>query len=373
MNATIENTARLSALVKHEVDTSVEGWQTQVLLSFVSKDFDIFSTRFRDEELGPLLKLERDDSDSFYRMLAYFYVRATNFNFYVKGLSHAQRSAALIEPIGEMFIKTFRGNNVAERMTHIYSDSEIYNAEVPILWNAVTSFALMLESFANPKAFREYLGNTYLLPGLGQRSYWRGAVDDDTLILMLANSGELPGSGYYDVFHIDRRTARCSAVCKLSFLSDKVLSLVDATSKRYCLGGFEYDGETISYYWEHEYDNPTRSGNLWHLLPLRNSASLRALDKAVSDKELTRTALLSEGSQKVEGMEVTDVIISRSRLQICLENGETYSIDRNTVPFLRQISPDMPVGLFRRIEDGNIYAVWLTLKQTIPLSLFNKQ
>lgn len=370
MAATISNVSRFSALMKREMNMSYVGWQQQVLLAFVSKNFDGFSTRFRDEELGLLMKLEMEDADSFYNMLAYFFVKSTNHNFYTKGLTHSQQCATLIEPIGEWLAEIYPENSAAICMTHIYSKSELYNAEANTLWNAVKSLALVLESFANPDIYRKSVSKLYHLPTVGTRSYWRGDTDENIVILMWLNKGELPGSGYYEVYHIDRRDNSCRNICKMSFMSDEILSLSDVVDNISKLGIFTFDGETLSFNWERDNDDATHSGNHWQLLPLQNSASLRALDRAISDDTLTRSALLAEGWEPIESMEVEDLAISKQKVRLFLKNKSVYTIDRDMAPFLKQVSPDMPVGIFRRVEDGNLFAIWLTLKQVLPLSWF---
>lgn len=372
MYVTVTNASRLSALMKDEMNTAREGWQRQVLLAFVSRDFDCFSPRFRDEELGALMKLETEDADSFYNMLAWFYVKAVNFDFYTKGLTHRQRCAAMIEPVGRWLMGIYPENSMAEQVALTYSMSDIHNAEAETLWSGVKSFALMLECFANPDILRKTMNKLYKLPGIGSRSYWRGNTDEDTVILMSLNMGELPGSGYYDVYHVKRNGDGCRSVCKLLIMSDEILSLVNTSGKNPQLGVFGYDGERLSFTWEKENDDPTESGNLWHRLPLENSASLRELDRSVSDETLFQATLLAEGIETVEGMEVVEVILSRHWLRIYLKNKTSYKIDRNRVPFLKHVSPDMPIGIYRRIEDGDLYVVWLTLKQTLPLSFFQK-
>lgn len=370
MAVTISNTSQFSAMMRREMNTSHKEWQLQVLLAFVSKNFQYFSPGFRNGDLGMLMKLEMEDSDAFYCMLAYFYVKSTNFDFYDKSLTHRQQSAALIEPVGEWFMDIYPENSVAERMTHLYSASEIYNAEGSMLWNAVKSLAIVLESFANPDIFRKAVSKLYQLPGIGERSYWRGNTDENIVTLMWLNKGELPGSGYYEVFHVDRRDGSCRNVCRLSIMSDEILSVVDVVETNSKLGCYTFDGEVMTFCWERDNDDATHSGNRWQLLPLKNSASLRAIDRALSDEALIRAALLAEGSELAEEMEIDDVVVSKLQVKICLKNNTTYVIDREDASFLMQVTPDMPISIYRRVADGELFVAWLTLKQTIPLSWF---
>lgn len=264
MGSTISNTTKFTSLMKHEMNTSHPDWQFQALLAFVGKDYSHFSPRFRTEELSSIVKLSEDDPEAFFAMLAYFYVKSRRCQFYVKGIPYKEQCARLMEELGERLAAIYPENTMATNLVYCYSKSTVFDSESHILWNLVRSMASMLECFANPRKSIESVDDMLLLAGTGNRIYWR--ADRNNLLLAAVVHGRRPGSGFYEVFSVDRSGKAIENICSIYLLSENIVSVTDKLTKTSQLGIYSWDNRLLTFSWEAPEDNPTGAGNIWKRL-----------------------------------------------------------------------------------------------------------
>ncbi|MDE6561468.1 MAG: hypothetical protein K2K75_08820 [Muribaculaceae bacterium] len=370
MEAAIQNAYHFEKLIKPQMNLEHKDWQFHAIYPFISHDFSWFSPEFRKGDMQRLLLLELTDPRAFFNMLAYFYVTSTGVKFYQKkNLTHKQRCAEIIEPLGERLISLFPSNGLAAGLVYSYSISDLFNAEAPILWSLVETIGSMLQAFASPLDSTDKENRSRLLPGLPDRAYWKGN-DDEKILLLWSRHGKEPASGHYELFAIDKNSMIPVSIASLFFMSDEIMSVYIKRTSRSQFGVYKLEGNSMSFEWENPNDDPMQSGNKWELLTLESSQSLREIDRHLTDDALTREMAHGEGFDFDFAMQPADVIISRKQLSIVLKDGSKYSVDINFAPFLSKLTPAEPLMVCRQLSDGRIFAIWPEIRQSIPLDLF---
>lgn len=373
MEATIQNAYHFEKLIKPQMNLEHNDWQFHAILPFISHDYSSFYPDFRKGDMQRMLLLELTDTRAFFNMLAYFYITSTGVKFYQKkNLTHKQRCAKIIEPLGERLISLFPSNGLAAGLVYSYSISDLFNAEAPILWSLVETIGSMLQAFASPLDSTDKESRSRLLPGLPERAYWKGK-DDDKILLSWIRHGKEPASGHYELFAIEKNSKIPVSIASLFFMSDEIMSVYIKSSSRSQFGVYNFDGDSISFEWENPNDDPMQTGNKWSPLSLESSQSLRKLDRSLTDDALTREMAHGEGFDFDFAMQPADVIISRKQLSILLNDGSKYSIDIDFAPFLSKLTPAEPLMVCRQLSDDRIFALWHQIRQSIPLDLFTRQ
>lgn len=363
------NTDELRRLVKEYGTSEAKLDAFVVIRNLVAHDYSIFGDNIPEFNLKDLQNLESSGPEAYFTMLAYYYIKYGDANYYVTGKSHRERCATIMEGLGERFIEIYPENGVAGMSAYIYSKSEAFNGETPTLWSLVGSIAMMLQYFATPVNTIETTYDRRLLQGMTGRTYFKGK-DDNLVILALAIDGKIPGCGWYDIFKIDRNSGKFEDIAQIYFLSESIMTIRMKPVLSSQMGVYEWDGKTIDFTWVHEGEDPSGLGNKWEKLELANSQSLRELDRSLSDDALRWEMLRSEGLEEVPGYKIADVNISRQRLTIKLENGKEYCVSIEEWPFLRNLKPSEPVEIYREISTGRVFVVWTEVLQSIPLNLF---
>lgn len=371
ISTTIENTAGFNRLMKAETDNFRTIDPFDVLKAFISHDYSIFSTDFTSHELPGLQRLELTDPSAFFTMLAFFYFKALRVDFYERSKSYRERCAELMEWVGRRLIELYPANGIAAETVHVYSRSEILDAEAPILWNFITTLATLLQYYGTPDIGKLVAKDFLLVPFLPDRSYWRTDSSSD-LILMRAMKHNLPGSGYYEIFLIPPDTGTVENIGVISFLSDEILSYRDKNTGITRMGMFQIDEENLLFTRENGKESPFGTGDHWKRQSLRHSQSLRTLDKHLSENYLNECALSADGFKSVPGYSVTNVNLSRNGVRLSLDNGRIYEISYSTAPFLEYILPSNDVIVAEQMESGEIFVSWPQLMHCIPLRLFTR-
>ncbi|MDE6479739.1 MAG: hypothetical protein K2L45_05655 [Muribaculaceae bacterium] len=370
MEAAIQNAYHFEKLIKPQMNLGHKDWQFHAIYPFISHDYSHFSPEFRKGDMQRMLLLELTAPRAFFNMLAYFYIVSTDVKYYQKkSLTHKQRCAEIIEPLGERLIRMFPSNGLAAGLVYSYSISDLFNAETPILWSLVETIGSMLQAFASPLDSTYKESRSRLLPGLPERAYWRGK-DNNIILLLWSRHGKEPASGHYELFAIEKNSKIPVSIASLFFMSDEIMSAYLKRTSRSQFGVYNIAGDSISFEWENPNDDPMQTGNKWELLSPDSSQSLRELDRSLTDDALTREMAHGEGFDFDFAMQPADVIISRTQLSLLLNNGSKYSIDINFAPFLSKLTPAEPLMVCRQLSDGRIFAIWPEIRQSIPLDLF---
>lgn len=369
MRMAIINTGILHRILKPYIKPT--GGQTayDFVDAFISMDFEKLPEAFRQQSLDELLDLERSDHDAFYNMLAYFYYKYSNVDYYIKGASHRERSAKVLESLCEKFIRQYPENDLAANNVFLYSKSEILNGEVPILWSLIRTLASVLQMYARPVEILEHDIRTLRLSS--EREYWMG--NDNKSVIMTYASHDLSSQGYhYYTYRISRESRHIDYLGCLSFLSDDILSFYSASQKTSKLGVFEFDGLELCMEWEKPKDDPTTAGNKWTLVNKKNSQSLRNLDSSIDEESLFIEKLKSQGLREMADYHVVDVIISRETLVLKLRNHRSLSISINEVPFLQKLKPKYLVLICERESDSIPFVCWPQILHCLPLKYFTE-
>lgn len=254
MNVAIINAAQFGKIVRPYIKPKGPHPTCEVVGAFVSKDFTMFPDDFRHAYLDELLNLERTDPDAFYTMLAYFYYNTSGLDYYVRGESHRERSARILEALGEMFIRRYPENSLGIGFVYSYSKSEVLNGEAPILWSLIKTLATTLRMFGQPIETLER--DIRFLSLLDKREYWEGS-DRDALLLTSAATDFKSGQYRYEIFRIERDSRRIAYVGYFCFLSEEIVSFYSVARSAAMLGVYEFDGQKLCLTWEDPKDDPT--------------------------------------------------------------------------------------------------------------------
>lgn len=370
IEAAIRNASDFNRLIKPEFKQDYPEWQYQAILAFIIHDYSNFSLGFQNGNLMHILLFERNDPRAFYNMLAWFYVKSIDPKFYDRRLTHRERCAAIMEPLGERLKAIFPGNGLGVASAYAYSISEVYNSEAQILWSLVESMATMLAAFASPIGTTEKDCRYRLIPGIPERSYWEGS-DPDQVLLLWMRPGREAATGHYELFSINRKADSTTGLASIFILSDEIASVFTQKNSNTRMTVYTYAGDSLSFQWEDPQADPLQTGNCWTHLSPSSSQSLRELDRSLTDDALTREMARSEGFDYDFSRQPTDVVMSRNKLILLLKDGCRYYIDIDFAPFLRNINPEEPLIVCRQQSDGRDFAIWPEIRQSIPLDLFS--
>ena len=86
-----------------------------------------------------------------------------------------------------------------------------------------------------------------------------------------------------------------------------------------------------------------QTGNVWTLINPSASQSVRELDRTLTDDVLLREMARSEGFEYDSLRQPKDVILTRNKLMLILNDGSRHSFDIESAPFLRDINPNEPI------------------------------
>ncbi|MDE6555565.1 MAG: hypothetical protein K2K55_01215 [Duncaniella sp.] len=369
MVVTVSNTSLFSTLMKEETENFRKFSPTDIIMAFVDHDYSWFSKEFRLRQLDGIRRLEQTDPEAFFAMLAYFYFKSLHTDFYAGPKSHKDRCAAIMEPLGRRLMKKYPANGVAAFSVTAYSRS-IFNQEKPILWNLVGSLAVMLRYYATPELGKQIVREMWLLGALADRTYWT-VRSTDALILLSAEKLKIAGSGYYEVFLIEKERRTVQNVGTISFLGDSVMSYRDKCRPDVIMSMYDFDDGTLTFGWSDDTEAPVLLSGRWERLPTEYSESLREIDRSISDEKLLQAVLKAEGFESIEGAKVRNVRMSRTDMEITLQNDVSYRIPYADAPFLEFVSPNDEVFLARRIVDSEVFIFWPQLMHAIPLSCFS--
>ncbi len=371
MAAEVVNATRFYQVMKNFMKPKGALTVHEVVEAFVAGKFDVFPEEFRENELNELLSLERTDPDAFYNMLAYFYYKHSDVNYYIKGASHRERCAGVLESLGERFIELYPENGLAATFVYSYSKSDIFNSEFPILGTFIGSLATLLRFFSRPVEVLEAESDIRFLSALHKRDYW-AARDRASVILTLAVTDINAGSGHYEVFQIDRESRAIGYVGRLHFLSDEILVLSSETTATSKLGYYRFEDRVLTFEWEDPIDDPLSVGNTWTMLDMSRSQSLRQLDRFLTEDRLFAEKLKKQGVRELPEFKIEDVVISRTDLTLKLKNGNRLSIPISMAPFLQKIKPDDLVQILERESDEMVFVFWPKIMHSLPLEFFAK-
>lgn len=372
MASIVLSTSEFCQLIKGHCDHKDPDFSFKVLLAFISHDFSFFDQEFRDTTLNDILQIERSDPEALYIVLSYFYIKSTHLVFYKGKASHQERCASLLEPLGHRFIELYPENGLAAASVYAYSISKIYSSESQTLWSLLTSMANMLRFFAHPVDTLRTEPDIRRLSGISDRSYWQGKNPDE-VILTWYMSGSRATNGHYEVIKIHRDSGHMEDTASLTFLSDEILSVFSKPDSNSELGVYSWDGNSITFSWEKEDADPTRAGNSWTLLKLDNSQSLRILNRRLDDESIMQEVMRSEGFESDCRLQIADVVISREKYTLEMKTGQRYTLYVSEFPFLRSITPSELVLICHHIKEDTYYAIWPSIKHSIPLYLFTKE
>lgn len=369
MAVTVQNAARLNQIIKSHL-IQKDGYNVlKIVEAFVSRNFDMFTDSFKDNELNSLMNLERTDPDSFYNMLAYFYYKHSNAEYYIKGEQHRERCARVLESLGEKFISLYPENDLAANFVYLYSKSEVFNGEYPILWSLIQSIATLLQFYSRPVETLQTESEIHFLPSLHNRDYWKG-IDNQYIIITHAVTNINNDSGHYNVYKVDKSSRMIYYTGSLQFMSQDIVLFHSAVTHASQLGLYCLDENTLNFEWEKSDDNPLETGNTWTRLDLRSSEKLRTLDCWINDDRLYAEKIKASGLKEIIGHKVVDVSISREKLKLTLQNGNTLSISITAASFLNKIKPDDLVQIYERETDNAQFVVWPKIMHCLPLEYF---
>lgn len=370
MEAAIVNASDFNRLVRPEFRQDYPDWQYQAVLTFIIHEYGYFSPDFQNGDLNIILNFERTDPWSFYNMLAWFYIKAIAPKFYDRRLTHRERCAAILEPLGDRLNKIFPGNGLGLSHAYAYSISEIYNAETQNLWSLVESMSAMLAAYASPIATTAKDCRYLLLPGISIRSYWQGS-DPDKVLLLWLRPGREPATGHYELFAIGRKDGALEGLASIFIMNDQIASVFTKRNANTRLTVYTYNkDERLSFEWEDPDADPMQTGNVWTLINPSASQSVRELDHTLTDDVLLREMARSEGFEYDSLRQPKDVILTRNKLMLILNDGSRHSFDIESAPFLRDINPNEPILVCRQHSDAREFAIWPEIRQSIPLDLF---
>ena len=368
IEAAIDNASELNRLIRPEFNQDYSEWQYQALLAFIADHYDYFSPDFRNGDLQTILRFRHSNPRGFYSMLAWFYINSLSSNFYKRNKTHRERCAAIIEPLGNRLKEIFPGNGLGLIAAYAYSRSEIYNAESQTLWSLVESMAAMLEAFASPVETVDKDGRYRLIPGFTARTYWHG-TDPDKVLLLWLRPGRETATGHYELFSVNRASAATECLASIYILSEEIASVFTKHDSNTRMALYSYMDDILSFLWEDPEADPIQTGNKWSRLSTDRSRSLRELDRSITDDALTREMARSEGFDYDFALQPSDVVISRSKLTLYLNDGSRYSCPVDSAPFFRLLTPEEPLMICRTLAEGRLFAIWPEIRQSIPLDL----
>lgn len=365
----IENTGKLKRLLKAE-PKDLTNAAFEVLKAFIMHDYAVFSKDFRKEGLLGLQQLEHADSEAFFLMLAFYYFKSLNVNFYNSGETHTERCAQIIEPLGEQLIELYPANGIAAAAVYTYKSS-LFDSEAPVLWNCITTLASILQMYGTPDISRIVAKDMFLVPFLSNRTYLKSDNRSD-LMLMRAIQHNIPGSGFYDIFKINPDSGKVRSIGVITFLSDEIFSYRDKETGDTHLGVFELEDGYLGFIWANNMDSPSWMSKHWRIQTSETSLSLREMDKRLSDNILNEAAMLADGHKLLTNKIIVNVNMSRTGVRLSMTDGSIYKITYKAAPFLEYILPTNDVILGQRLSDGEIFVSWPQLMHCIPLRLFKQ-
>lgn len=369
MSNVVADTSHMIRLVRSGYDMRREDAAYEVVKALISRDYSMFPAEFKENELKEIHLLESEgDKDYYYTVLAYFYIVAGRKNFYVKGMSHAQRCERLMAEVGERLMELYPENGLGANFVHIYSTSNLLAMERQNLWLLVKSLAALFRFYGDPVGCHGE-GNMRGLPGVGERAYWREGERGVGRIFMTLKRHVRDGE-YFEAFEIDEEKLKAINTHAIKILSDSVFAIRQKETGNTELGAYEWDGTRFEMFLQPPVENPSSARScVWRKKELTSSMRLRELNKRISDEVLESEILRSEGLEEIAGYGVKDVEVTREALTLHLDNGTRYRIGMSEAKFLRELTPHETVKIYRQVKDGRIFAYWTDLLHCIELDI----
>lgn len=373
-------------------------WFDGAFSALLTEDYSALPERFEKELASNLQDMKARSSEIYYGMLAYAYISYKNITPYTA--AGARVLHARLHEMNEMLARLFPTNSRAYIGGQKVIETDLADEDLNVL-KLIYNLREVLANYVEEDYFERYLREKGHLLDVGEDSFWLSPDEKFTAGSVVYYFSVIPTNsklrGAYNVVKLRAASNRRDSFETIGFYNFVFLVANDKEHTQ-VLQITDYKTGAIGYA-VYSYDYDTRVLELGfgevaeNVFDMPTMLECAALDNPQGKDKKVWAAVLNEllaeqcGGFLLEAVNasaesefvylkeynVTNVVIDRERVVVCIENNEQitdFSIPVDAYPFLQKLSPLEFVSVARSKGSGELFFCWNDLGQSIPFSAF---
>ncbi len=356
--------------MKREFGELSDSLKFNLLIAFISDDYSIFSESYQEMELNRWILVKGYEKEMFFFMLSLFLLTDKTKSFYDKRCQTGENYKKLLTPICKQLKEMFPSNSVANSLSSGIFNTPMASLSYPCFLTAVRMGGVILKGYISGYEEAAFFKAMMKVSGLPNRTFWDEGENRNQLTFLRYVAVNKMGNGLYEYFQHNILTGRTDNPAQLYFYNEKDLGFFLKRERVLFYGNYIFDGKTlkIKLLKDREHTEEFK----WQLLTSGSSERVRQLDRLFTDSYINNVKYESLGMERFCGITISEVIITKNRIILNTLEGDKFTINRDSYPYLREVTPDKLPLAYMDKEDNRIYIEWEQLGSRIALDEFSK-
>lgn len=340
-----------------------------ILTAFISDDYSIFSSDFRDLKLNRWLLMKGHEKDLFFFMLSLFLLRDHTKSFYNKRLSTIDRYKSILDPLRNLLKDRYPNHFIGNALSSRIMETPMAKLAFPCFLTCIRLGGVILKGYVSGYSEAAMHDTMVKIEGLPERSFWDEGEDKNEVIFLKFVPVNDKGNGVYEYFTFNFKTGKTQNPAQLYFYGEKDFGLFLKKERKLGFGNYAFDGSSLKIILYTDRDN--KSVYSWKRLMPENSERVREIDRLFSDNFINNVRYEALGMEMSCGVVISEVALTKTKVILMTPEGERFFTLRNSYPFLKSVTPDMIPLAYRDMDDNRIYIEWEKLGSRIPFEAFS--
>lgn len=367
----LECTKVFSKQMSSEFGDLSESVKYNILSAFISDDYSIFSTGYRDLKLNRWLLMKGHEKELFYFMLSLFLLSDHTKAFYNKRLSIMNRYKLILNPLRSTLKERYPKHSIANSLSAQILETPMAKLAFPCFLTCVRLGGIILKGYDSGYSEVSMHDSMIKINGLPERTFWNEGENKNEIIFLKFVPVNEKGNGIYECFQFNFKTGKTENPAQLYFYGDMDLGLFLKKERKLVFGNYNLDDETRFRFILYT-DRDNKSEFVWKRLMPENSEGIREIDRLFTDSYINNVKYESLGMELSCGVIISEVAVTKTKVLLLTPEGNKFSISRNSFPFLKTVTPDMIPLAYRDLDEKRLYIEWEQLGCRIPLDEFSQ-
>lgn len=359
-----------SAQMTAEFGTLPENTKYKIIFSFISDNYSIFSTEYRDLKLNRWLLMKGHEKEFFFLMLSFFLLSEHTKSFYNKNLSITDRYKSILDPLRkalrEKYPKHTIGNTLASRIL----ETPMAKLAFPNFLTCIRIGGVILKGYISVYSEASMHDIMIKIDGLPERSFWDEGENKNEVTFLRFMAVNDKGNGIYEYFTFNFMTGKAENPAQLYFYGDKDFGLFLKKERKLVFGNYNFDDETTLRVILFT-DRDKKSEYVWKRLSPEKSERVREIDRLFTTGYINNLRYAALGMELSCGVIISEVAVTKTKVILLTPEGARFSIPRDSYPFLKSVTPDMTPLAYRDFDNNGLYIEWEELGCRIALEEFS--
>ena len=347
-----------------------ESIKYDILFSFISDDYSIFSSDFRDLKLNRWLLMKGHEKEFFFFLLSLFLFADYTKSFYNKHISTIDRYKIILDPLRSELKERYPRHAIGNALSSRILETPMAKLAFPCFLTCVRLGGIILKGYASGYSETSMHDSMIKIDGLPDRTFWNEGEKPNEVTFLKFGPVNDKGNGIYEYFTFNFKTGKTENPAQLYFYGNRDLGLLLKKERKLVFGNYFLDDETklrIILYT----DRDKKSEFVWKRMMPENSERVREIDRLFTESYINNLKYESLGMDVSCGVIISEVAVTKSKVILMTPESNKFSISRNSYPFLTSVTPDMVPLVYRDMDNNKLYVEWEQLGCRIPFEEFS--